>query len=327
MSTEDTKKNHPPLLVGGAGRSGTTVFAKACGLHPEIMLMPEFRFATDPGGLAHFVHHLENANPHSTDQALRSLQKLVGDLCSNPTLAPIWRRLDKWFGRRVDRRYGNFNVDSLPFDLRGHLDALLTELQGELLPCKYAGLPRWQKKEIAAFAYGSPERALKIIREFYDRVIADALQSSGKAYFLEKNTWNILHFPYIQQFMPEGKMVHVVRDPRDIVASYRVQAWMPDDAVASASILREMFRRWWGYRDAAGEAAMEVRLEDFLSEPEKELRRACDFWGISFDEKMMALDLSRGHVGRWRENFTDKDAKAVTEILEPVLEEYQYELG
>ena len=82
-----------------------------------------------------------------------------------------------------------------------------------------------------------------------------------------------------------------------------------------------------GAVEDVSEAVIETRLEDFLAEPEKELRRACEFWGIPFDEKMTGLDLSRGHVGRWRESFSSQEADAVSEILKPVLEQYQYQLS
>jgi len=315
---------NPPLIIGGTGRSGTTIFARACGLHPDVMLMPEFRFMTDPGGLVHLVDHIDLGNPHSLAQAYEDFVKVVDDLCAESRVrSGILRRINPYFARRMDRRYSTFTPSKLPFDLEKHLRELLEEIAGVRWSGRYSGLRQWHKKTVTLPVWDR-RQLLEMIQAFFRDLVRDALTASGKSYFVEKNTWNILHFRNLCEFFPDSKLVHIVRDPRDTVASYLQQAWMPNDAVDAARILRGMLEKWW--RDSDGqENFLELRLEDFTADPPAVMQSACDFWGLPFAEEMVGLDLSKGNKGRWRKAFSDAEIQEMAPILAPICERYGYD--
>lgn len=44
---------------------------------------------------------------------------------------------------------------------------------------------------------------------------------------------------------------------------------------------------------------LEIKLEDFVSYPENELRKICNFIEIDFEDTMLSIDLNQLNAGRY----------------------------
>ncbi len=92
----------------------------------------------------------------------------------------------------------------------------------------------------------------------------------------------------LQEFLPEARFVHIIRDGRDTALSLQGLWFGPGDDIA------DLARFWAGrIRRARQQAAelsryMEVRYEALVSEPESTLRRICDFIELPFHPAMLA---------------------------------------
>jgi hypothetical protein len=60
-------------------------------------------------------------------------------------------------------------------------------------------------------------------------------------------------------------------------------------------------------RSMPPENYFEMSLEALVADPQTELDRVCEFLGLSFYPRMLTVDLGKGHVGRWKEQFTTED--------------------
>lgn len=141
-----------------------------------------------------------------------------------------------------------------------------------------------------------PERAL---REALDRSAptsyADAIRTvyalyaerHGKSRYADKTPKYVEDLHLLTELFPEALFVHIVRDGRDVALSYLEVDWGPNSMIEAA--------RRWRHRVELGREAgaalgperyMEVRYEDLVADPERELREVCRFISVEFEPAM-----------------------------------------
>ncbi len=94
----------------------------------------------------------------------------------------------------------------------------------------------------------------------------------------------------IRAMFPDAQFVHVVRDGRDCVASLKTMTWWQRradsvDAMALWVHSVDCVRR--AAKSLPSDALWELRYEDLVVDPERELRALCDFLGEEFEEDML----------------------------------------
>jgi len=171
-----------------------------------------------------------------------------------------------------------------------------------------------------------PEALKTVLTAFLEQVFACTLEHRNARYYLEKHPWFILCFDEILELIPRAGLVVIHRDPRDVVASFTRQTWMPSDPVKSALMVRDILKRWWQIRETLPETRyLEVTLDSLVERPEPVLRDICRFWGIPWHDALLEMDLTKSHTGRWKSAFTAKEEKAVCDILAEPLAALGYE--
>lgn len=167
-----------------------------------------------------------------------------------------------------------------------------------------------------------------------------AARRMGTTRWGDKTPSYALCMPLIADLLPESVFVHLVRDPRDVAASYARAGWGPRTMTAAG----DAWRRRVVAAIAAGRTLgprryMEVRYEDLVAEPETRLESICRLIDLDFDPRM--LDYRDGPVVRrslgmesgahtalvapptvglrdWRTDLTDAEAARVGAITDPV---------
>lgn len=93
---------------------------------------------------------------------------------------------------------------------------------------------------------------------------------------------------------PDARVVHIIRDPRDVVASSLETPWTPGSSRQIARSWRDFTTRCLRAGLRAGPRRyLAVRYEDLVGDPESLLRRICHFVGEDFDLAMLDPDERR----------------------------------
>jgi hypothetical protein len=293
-------------MIGGSGRSGTTVLARVFASHPSIATIPEVRLLTDPDGLLDFLSGYESWSPYVMDFRLKRLERFFRDLRRRGPFHRALRSLNRrqrWL--RTEVPYSSFDVARQCPDFQ-ELGLRLVE---ELTVCSFAGehaAMRFGSRKVVRVAVAERQDAEAAVSRFLHRVAASAASHQHRTHFLEKNTWTLLHFELVRRLVPGARMVHIVRHPCDVVASFTKQPWMPSDPMQAALVLRMLMGRWRAARAAVPESSvLEVSLERVCADPRQSLGRICDWWGIPMSDSILSVDLTRSNAGRWRRDIPE----------------------
>lgn len=110
----------------------------------------------------------------------------------------------------------------------------------------------------------------------------------GKSRWGDKSPPYAQHIAAIHEGLPEARFIHILRDGRDVAVSLQPLWFSPGESMeALATQWVEQIRE--ARRQGQGTAFyMEVRYEDLLAHPVRELHRICRFLDLPYDARMTA---------------------------------------
>jgi hypothetical protein len=193
--------------------------------------------------------------------------------------------------------------------------------------------------------------------EFIERFQRAILERSGKAVWVEKTPKNAGRFRFVRRHFPYAKLVHIVRDGRDVVCSLRRTPFAKLDHATSESVAaaQRCAVQWRAGVRAARRFRRdplyyELRYEDLVRDPEGTLRPLIEFLGLPWRdcvlvpsdqpaEKPVGIDVDApgaitaageifaSSIGRWRQDLNYADSRALHLLIGPLLVELGYEEG
>lgn len=186
-------------------------------------------------------------------------------------------------------------------------------------------------------------------------------QSPGAATLVEKNPRNILRIPYVHEIFPEARIVHILRDGRDVACSMvpgcgrnewshlKPPGWR--DFFASYAGAERCAAAWKqimeiGLDDLRQVPHLQIRYEDLVSHPVPVMRQVLAYMGLDLHPQVVAFcsrvadetansyhagvqdrwysNDHRRRVGRWRENLTLQEQAKIDTLLAPLLSQLGY---
>ena len=324
----------PCLLIGGPGRSGTNVVKDVFRAHPLVFGLPfETRFTVDPDGLAPTLRVLRSSwSPFVAETALRRLDDVLSRVAKRSLIDRVGFVGERLMGKTgksfAHRAYREWELAKVFPGFVRHKDELIRELTLLQYAGIWSGAPGGPGRRERVVAHNDENGCvIEPMRRFLRALYSGALSQANKQYYVEDNTFNILFACELLDLLPRAKLIHIVRDPRDVVVSYLNQRWTPNTLAEAACYYKEIMERWFAIRQTVSvDRIMEVRLEDLCDKPEIVLRQIGDLAEIPFHNSLLDVPLSKANAGRWKKELAAPDQEQLTLVVEPFIRRYGYDL-
>lgn len=163
----------------------------------------------------------------------------------------------------------------------------------------------------------------------------------------------VMAIPALLRLFPNAKFIHMVRDPRDLVASVLKMRFGAKEATTAAMEWHHQLGCWLlAERQIPAEQRIECRYEDLCRSPEMTFERVAAFLGGSSEDAREALrqhasggltatgflqvaeqghhrrlgePLSPARIGRYRSDLTAKQIRDIESVAQYGLRTYGYE--
>lgn len=165
----------------------------------------------------------------------------------------------------------------------------------------------------------------------------------------EKSLLQWTNIPLFLQMFPNGQAIHIIRDPRDVLASYREYTHELPHRYLDAVFCCLHSMKWASTvgRALPADRYLVLRHEDMVTGPGETTRRLCEFLALEYDPIMLDAtrfvdqsgsrwsgDSSFGDVdqqivpvsaGRWRNKLYGFEVMLVESVLGHLLPKFGYE--
>ena len=258
----------PPVLIGGTGRSGSTIVGHLLDHHPSLVLSRpmEVRFITGNNGLADALA-VARRSPNSTKAS--EAAALAAD-----------RIVNRWYRRAPD-----------------------VGLHTSVTP---AEINAWTAQYLQDFD-ADPSDATRMLSDVILQAIANNL---GADQLVDTTPANARKADRVEQIYPESKVIIVLRDGRDVAASFVSQSFGPNDVFDALDQWEQRMLR--SHRAAAASCPDRILLIELTDLVERDRAGTLDamlaFLGLPGDADMRAwfdenVRPEHAHGGRWRTQF------------------------
>ena len=254
-------------FIAGSPRSGTTLMTSLMDNHPELLVFPE-----------EYLHvHPRKTPEEGTRDVLDALFKEKVLLRLKGKKSILNDILNE------DRKYDSFDYHGFENAVNGHFQ-LLVEKKDETSGMSIATLA------FVSLIYG----------------YAQAVGKRTYSRWVVKHPHYELHWQQVFNDFPKGKMIYMVRDPRDVILSRTLKAnkkrflkrggkvaeWKSENVGLRPSI---RFLREWEtsintfhcINGAMPENVILVRYEDLISSPRDVMGKVAEFLGVSWQESLV----------------------------------------
>ena len=315
-----------PIFIGGTGRSGTTILKKVLQQHSSIVTIPnELRIIIDPDGILDLFGALtERWSVNRADVATHRFDRLISNCLKEPFIPRIVGRLKRYklwplTTQGYYRILSGFGDDYV----RSRTDMLLDELISHQSSAQMIQTPPYQLRP-TVYESGpfEKEELAELLRCYLNDLYSNLPAKKGATYWLDDTPFNILHAVELAELFKDMRLIHIYRDPRDVVSSYITKSWGGDDWEQVAMRVAGIYKQWHRLRTRlSNKQYIEVSLEDLSANPKGMLQKICAHIGIDFEEKLLDVKLDKTNSGRWIKEIPSTALDTVQSHLDPFISE------
>lgn len=168
------------------------------------------------------------------------------------------------------------------------------------------------------------------LRSFFEPIFRRHLQEVSKRVLLEKTPENAVYIEVLDRVFPGAKYIHLIRDGRDVLASYvrrdLINRWKVDlkghDVVSWVSCMwRRNIEQAQEQRARLGDRYLEIYFDDAVENTRESARKALALLGLEWHPEMdrflkqgMGTGLLSGQSGKYRQDLTPEQIARFEEL-------------
>lgn len=190
--------------------------------------------------------------------------------------------------------------------------------------------------------------------QLYAATVAALAADAGKRIGCEQTPRNIFYARRLLELYPQSRVVHMVRDPRAVLASQK-NRWRMRQLGGKNVPWSEIVRLWFNYHPVtmsrlwrqATQVALEleshprctlVRFEDLVASPEPTVRSVCDWLQLTFEPNLLDVPqwgssniahgkssgVSAAMAGKWRQVLSAGEISISERLTRAELQRFDY---
>jgi len=131
-----------------------------------------------------------------------------------------------------------------------------------------------------------PQKNLRLLlTDLFDHIC----YVSGKETFLDQTPWHGQYLEILKEVFPDMKVIHMIRDGRDVAISFARTPWWgkEKDLMANLERWRKEISVIHSFCVNNPAICLEVKYEDLVVNPRQELGRILRLFGLEFEEEML----------------------------------------
>lgn len=164
-----------------------------------------------------------------------------------------------------------------------------------------------------------------------DRICSSVATSNSAESWADKTPSYVLELELIHALFPMAKVIHIVRDGRDVALSLFEKAWGPNNIYTCAAYWRECNRQRPVHDQLKRAGLLHLlRYEDLLENPESTLRGVLNFLGEICDQEEIAQRVKivmKDHAMKCKNTMSASHVEIFEKMTSEMLVSYGYEVG
>lgn len=283
--------NGPPIVIGGASRSGTTLIQKLLNRHSKI------------------------AGIHETllieSEQLRSFPDMIWQLDGSQRMVAIsdFKHLIRTsaYRRRAkteDEVYTGLCVNFTSEQIEKSLSL------------------------IEGFYYVKDSRESHLLLgQFMNHMFMQYASANGKSLWAEKTPLNCWFYDFWHSCLPDALFINMIRDGRDRVCSLmKVPWWHKSSLVGFDEWAVNIGNAFKALEGMPPKRCIHLRYEDLVLRTEETLSILMSFLGLELEDEMLSYGVQTKSVGRWRNELSAEELAYAQEKYADIFRIFKYPL-
>lgn len=128
-----------------------------------------------------------------------------------------------------------------------------------------------------------PDLILHIVKKYN----IDKQHKTTAKIWIDHTPINVEYVDLLKQFYPNAKFIHIIRDARGVVSSFKNVVWGPKTMNGMANHWLKRLAYGFAYKAKYPKDVLSIRYEDLLLDTERTVKEITDFIGIEYEKNML----------------------------------------